>query len=43
MRKAERTSLDVASIAARNMKHHVKEIRSIAASALSNRRWGMKP
>lgn len=40
MHRPERTSEAVASMAARYMKHPDVKIRSIAASALSNRRWG---
>lgn len=40
MRRIERTSTAVASMAARYIKHPDKRIRSISASALSNRRWG---
>lgn len=40
MHKPERTSDTIASMAARYMKHPDCKVRAIAASALSNRRWG---
>lgn len=40
MNKDKRTSKEIASMAARYMKHPDKRVRIIAASTLANRRWG---